>query len=333
MSHNDFIWVEKFPNTKYSRFNEIIPKVNYTRCNPNIIQNKDNDGFDVIVRTVNYKIENDHNYVIKTEKKVIHTENIFARYDKKWNLLSQENIVDKSERPVYNVYITGLEDMRQCIVGDKKYVTVTCAESSVYGMPETTIFEMAGNILTNFKRLQPYYDKTLSKEKNWLPFEQDNKLFVIYKQHPTLIHEINPFHGDYRLQSKNFSSEFASTFRGSAGPIKFFPTKQKSGPHCWLYIVHEAFYRTPEGHDKWIYSSRWVLMSSDYEIIAVSPKFGILTSGIEFVSGLCYDYNDSQISSSSREITDVIIGFSVRDSEAYRMKISISDIESVLEKC
>jgi hypothetical protein len=332
MSHNDFLWIEKFPETKYSSFNEITTKVQYTRCNPNIIQNASNDGFDVIVRTVNYKIENDHDYVIKTQNKIIHTENILVRYDKKWNVLSQENIIDKSDRPVYNVYITGLEDIRQCLIGDKKYVTVTCADSSVYGMPETAIFELKGCVLGDFKRVEPYYEQTRSKEKNWLPFEQDNKLFVIYKQYPTTIHEINPYYGNYKLHSKNFSSEFASSFRGSAGPIKFFPTNQKSETHCWLYVVHEAFYRTREGEDKWIYSSRWVLMSADYKIIAVSPKFGVLTHGIEFVSGLCYDYNDSQTSSSSRE-TDVIIGFSVRDSEAYRMKISISDIESVLEKC
>jgi hypothetical protein len=87
-------------------------------------------------------------------------------------------------------------------------------------------------------------------------------------------------------------------------------------------MVHEAFYKTREGENKWVYSSRWILMSTDYKIIAMSPKFGVLTNGIEFVSGLCYDYNES----------DVIVGFSVRDSEAYRMTISISDIESILEK-
>jgi len=330
MSYNDFIWIEKFPNTKYTTFNEIIPKLNYTRCNPNIIQNK--EGFDVIVRTVNYKIENDHDYVISSEKKVIHTENILSKYDREWNILSQEIIIDKSERPIYNVYITGLEDMRQCIVDNKKYVTSTCAESSVYGMPETTIFEMNENILTNFKRIEPYYEQTRSKEKNWLPFEQDNKLFVIYKQYPTTIHEINPLHGDYKLHSKNFSYQLAKTFRGSAGPLKYIRSANgilseshlrskyirsanavpseyipgTDGIPYWLYIIHEAFYKTPEGEDKWTYTSRWVLMSSDFKIIAISPRFGILTNGI--------------------------IGFSVRDSEAYRMKISISDIENVLEK-
>ncbi len=303
-----FIWTQQFPLTHYKIFDEIIPKDGYSRCNPSIINI--NDGYRTIIRTVNYTIKNDHDYIQQKPNTQVHTENIMVVWDKNWNLIKSEPIIDNSNRLIYNVSITGLEDMRQCSVLDKNYILCSSAESNHYGIPETSWFEWdpKKSLLLKNRPLEPRFENTWRKEKNWLPFEYNDKLYVIYENYPLTIHEINTVNGKYKVVVKHDTPEIAKGFRGSSGPIHF-----NDG---WIYLVHEVTY-----DPVWVYTHRFVYLNSSFQMVSFSDPFSLIHKGIEFVSGLCY----------SHDMTSVWITFGIRDGEAYRMSIPISNIQSILK--
>ena len=294
-----FIWTKKYPDYKLKVFNEIVPLLNYNRCNPNMV--KTSEGYDIIIRLVNYTIENDHDYKTIIPNSCINTQNIIAKYNKNLDLISYKIIKDSTDRKIYTSFITGFEDMRQVIIDNKKYATASCADSNSQGIPETVLLKLDNNIITSCKRLEPTFETSRRKEKNWLPFENNGNLQVIYKNFPFTIHEINTNTGNYKAVIQKNTEKIMESFRGSAGPIKY-----KNG---YLYIVHQASYG-----DNWLYTSRWVLVTE--ENIKFSDEFYFLKKGIEFACGLCWSHIDNE----------VLVGCSVRDLEANCITIKLEDI-------
>lgn len=302
---------EKFPSLRYYSFEEIEPIKNYTRCNPSIIQT--NDGYRTIIRTVNYKIINDHDYIVDNAvfpDRCVHTENICVEWDKEWKVKSKVLIKDESNRVKWPVYVKGLEDMRQVnnLFGND-YMLSSCAESNQNGMPETVLIQWDPETATlmNVITVHPSFTDTKKKEKNWMPFIYDNKLCVIYEQHPLTIHSISN-DGNYQVISKNDTIDIAKEFRGSTGPIKY-----NDG---YLYLIHEVNY-----YPKWIYQHRFIYMDNEFKMKKISKLFSFIHIGIEFACGLCLSHNTD----------NYIITFGVRDGEAYRLEINKESIDLMLK--
>ena len=304
-----FIWKTQFPNTEYNTLNIQPLSKGYKCSNYNIIQN--NGNYDVIIRTVNYSIIDDHNYVLNDIGfSFIHTENILATYDKKWNLLQMSQIIDTTDRIKYPSGIQGLEDLRQCIVDKKKYITASCADSNKYGIPETVLYELLENgELINYQQLKPNFEESNKKQKNWAIFSHNNSLHAVYENNPLTIHKIDINSGNFDIITKISSPNIAKGFRGSTNLIKY-----KNG---YLYIVHEVEY-VP----KWQYSSRFIVIDENYIMTHMSPKFYFLKEGIEVALSLCYDFDENY----------VIVGASYRDSNPFKIKILLTDVESILNK-
>lgn len=270
----------------------------YRRCNPSIL--KTETGYKLIVRSVNYTIQNDHDYIPKDPH--VQTVNYLVTIDKDWNVASQIPLEDHSDRTQYLNYIRGLEDCRLLTCGDKTYVTATCLDHSLHGMPETVLMTLNENKLNDFVVCKPGYLDTKHKEKNWLPFGYDDKCCVIYQQWPLTIHSLHN-DGTYSVVKTTPSPDIAQQFRGSCGPVQW-----KDG---WLYMIHEVTY-----YPVWIYKHRFVWLNKEWEMKLFTEPFSFEHTGIEFAAGLSLSHNDNC----------VIITYGIRDGEAYMMEVNVDKL-------
>lgn len=306
-------------------FDKVICPKGYRRSTPSILPIND-DTFLVIVRLVNYTIQNDHNYVPSEGFSEIRTENVLLRCNINGEILDQKQIKDGTQRTISSNKICGFEDMRFVSRSDltkvpsSVFVTCTCADAESHGMPQTMllVLDVESATVTKAVLLKPGFQDTKQKEKNWLPFwnERLNQLQVIYKHEPLTIHTIDPDTGDFTVFSEHTAhvpcpraltpTDIAS-FRGSAGPIRW--------GNGYLYLVHTVTYEP-----KWVYKHRFVWMTEDFRLQHCSNPFNLFREGIEFACGLAKKDQDH-----------VIVTFSVRDGEAYAITYPNKTIERMLQ--
>jgi hypothetical protein len=113
-------------------------------------------------------------------------------------------------------------------------------------------------------------------QKNWLPFVNDNKLYVIYRVSPFIINEIDLSTGDYKeiINKPLLNSEFPIV-RGSSAPIPY-----NKG---WLFMVHFVNY---DSINEDTYYTRFIYMNKKFTPTKMSNTFYLDNAGYEYISGL-----------------------------------------------
>jgi hypothetical protein len=113
-------------------------------------------------------------------------------------------------------------------------------------------------------------------QKNWLPFSEDGKLFVVYRLSPFIVNEIDITTGAFKEVSRtNIATWTFPAFRGSAGPIPW-----KDG---YLLIGHFV----DNTHGKYNYYNKFIFMDKKTKKpLRVSETFYLEDHSVEFITGM-----------------------------------------------
>ena len=134
-------------------------------------------------------------------------------------------------------------------------------------------------IIVNFKKINNKY--TISSlvptkykndicQKNWVPFSEHNKLYVVYSHHPLTILELDPETGYENIVIEKYSQYNLSSIRGSSIPV-VLPDGSR------LFLTHDIVYT-----DTRKYFHRFLKYSKTWELVSISLPFFIRSFFIEF---------------------------------------------------
>ena len=205
----------------------------------------------------------------------------------------------------WNMY-AGLEDMRIVTWNDRVYGIGARPD-----LIENKVVQQLIEFTDDFKINRSWILETNSNiEKGWLPIEGKPFTFmydiaegITITLNPDELNTENPNHIDLPAWSGKYS--------GSTPLIRY-----KDGYVCLGHIridYKEAGYRTVR------YNHYFVKFNNELKPVSVGQLFNFLTDGIEFACGLCnYD-------------NDVLLTFSVGDSNCHMIKMSKDIFEQVVE--
>jgi tetratricopeptide (TPR) repeat protein len=288
----------------------VLPKINesenFNPMNPSI--QRTDTGYDIICRTVNFAQREGKDYWSRDPcNKRILTRNFLIKTDKEFKRLSQEEIVDQADYPrFFWPYVGGLEDCRLFRFQGANWFTC-----SVYDANPKNIIQIAlGKIEEGgaCMQLTPLQGPIEGKyEKNWLPFELNGEIHLIYTHDPFILLKPDAATGKCEKVLETTSLFDCTNFRGSAGPIPF--------DEGYLTLVHEVAYP-----GRRYYLHRFVYLDNQFNITKLSPPFYIKTRGIEYCSGMTVDHAGKNL----------VITLGVEDKEAYIALTPMDEVRNSL---
>jgi glycosyltransferase involved in cell wall biosynthesis len=323
--HNALFYIKPLPNARYQPIVIDLPPiregmgVHYNPMNPSI--KKTNEGYDVILRTVNYMTIGAKHFQtldILDPTNTIKTRNFFLQYDKEFNLLSQQEIIEDLHRPHFKYRnIEGLEDCRLFEFEGSDWFTCTTLDTNPSGQPQVSLCKLSDDrsqSTIQVEKLMPIVGPDLNRcEKNWLPFVKDDVFSIIYSYDPFIIYQPKIENSFPRADTKteairqNSVLDF-SRFSGSTPPIPF--------DGGYLFLVHETLYE-----DGRIYLQRFVFLDQDLNITKLSKPFLFLHQGIEYSCGMAIDHEEENL----------VITVGVEDRDAYFCTVDLKTVRGLLE--
>lgn len=327
---NMLFYVDDLKNAKYQPIEIDLPYIRegfagrYNPMNPSI--KKTEAGYDVVCRTVNYvQIGAKHfkSLDLLDESNTVNTRNFLVKYDRDFNLLSQQEIVENLPRERKRTYnIDGLEDCRIFDLNDSTWFTCTTWNINPNGKPQVSLCKLSdksSDSVVNVERLIPLVPPDLNRcEKNWLPFVKDNEFHVIYSYDPMIIYKPKILEGtgacigivnDQQKTLHDIPKNDFTRFSGSAPPIEF--------DNGYLSLVHETVFTEEQRN----YMHRFVFFDKDFKIQKVSKPFIFFHKGIEYCCGMAVDHST----------TKLVMGIGVEDREAYLGTVDLDTVRSMLE--
>lgn len=287
----------------------------YNPLNPSIIPWK--EGYLVNCRCVNYEKKGDPLHIMDSSGCII-TRNILCEYDSKWNKRRQWEIIDDLKGLVHGNVI-GLEDLRlfewkspmkEAEWKSEVWFTATCWMTGA--VPQMVLCQLDSELVhVRRKYLLIGPNGEFHHEKNWLPYIQDDILYIIYSHEPYIILKIPsiPESNTGKIQCdiyhQSSHKHYFGAFKGSCSPIPI--------GDAYLGLVHETIQR-----ERRYYLERFVWYDKDSHIKKVSLPFNFLHHGIEFNCGMCFNG------------TDIIIGWGKEDSSVGLVQIPISTVSKLL---
>lgn len=289
--------------------------------NPSIVWDPKTSQYNVILRMVNYYIEQDGTYTVEG---AVRTRSFWQIYDKAWGLLGSWEIVSMTPAPYPNSRIVGLEDIRLARPEGTWMATCSSLEHHKQADPEKNTvqqvllrFENPPTVETPAHTQIAAHTCPLESpvgaehEKNWLLLTKGTALYgfgegcariVDWKGTDTMTTVVRDVPSPHKIN--------LSSFRNSAGPIPY----SYSGRGGLLFVVHEVSHR--EGKER-MYWHRWVVTDASYAITFISLPFYFIHKGIEYVAGL----------SASASGEEVFLGLGYRDHTAYVARVRLADIQ------
>jgi len=321
---NMLYYVGDLKDAQYKAIDIDLPPIHegfashYNPMNPSI--KKTSSGYDVICRTVSYlQIGAQHFKSLDLfDPTSYNTRNFLVRYDSDFNLLSQQEIIEKLPRARRKSNVEGLEDCRMFEYKNETWFACTTSDTNPTGQRQVSLCKLEANRngpAVHVEKLIPLFGPDPFRcEKNWLPFIKNNEVHVIYSYDPLIIYkpEIDVEEGrpsrQVGLQYDNLKHDF-SRFSGSAPPIEF--------DNGYLLLVHETMYDNSQRN----YMHRFVYMDQGFNIKKVSKPFIFLHRGIEYCCGMTIDHS----------LTNLIMGIGIEDREAYLCTIDLDTVRTLLE--
>jgi len=287
------------------------PPANWTCMNPSVT--RDYNQLRCIVRTVNYRMDEDGRYLIQgadntqpNDSNPINTRNYLVTLDDNLDVLDDCEILQPVDRkePLYKAVI-GFEDMRLFRWNGELWTSSTVRELNPTGFCEQTLarIDFSGSKSPSLDDVRRMIRTPQLYEKNWAPIVQDPRLHFMYRPG----HVVDSMGQDVVVHPPQFEM---GTFSGSSQLVK-----TKAG---WIYIVHEA--RTLPGSHKRYYWHRFVTFDNEFKVTKITPPFVFRDKFIEFAAGMC-EHPDGK---------RYVISFGYRDREACISTVDISDVERFL---
>ncbi|MBU6446886.1 MAG: hypothetical protein KGQ49_05755, partial [Verrucomicrobia bacterium] len=281
----------------------------YHPMNPSII--KTNNGYEVILRSVNYTIQEGKYYHTIDPDGKIRTRNFLLSYDPSFKLLQKREIVDALHRPRIDSAIEGLEDARLFQYRDRLWFSCTTCDTSIDKVPQISLCKLSpkGSEILFLDRLWPLLGPEIGRcEKNWLPFIHQEKLLTVYGYAPFRIFELDPESESISTFLEYDPPYDCSRFRGSAPPIAF--------DGGYLMLVHEVLWLDNECR---VYTHRFLWLDQTLHIGKISRPFVFNHQGIECCFGIVLN----------PEETELILSIGMEDKQAYLGWIDVETIRSL----
>jgi tetratricopeptide (TPR) repeat protein len=266
-------YMEKLPVKKSIDLGSMIstPIDGWSFCNPSIINSTLDDGYNVSVRSVNYKIREDGSYDYPG---FVATQTFVLKLNKNLEKISDILLSNPPSRD--NSRIRGIEDIRLFSV-DHQYINALGTrldDKEDYPQIFKNKWKIGGSLVES-TRISPQG----TTEKNWLPFTIDDKVNCLYTTGPKLTTvDLNG-----NIVSESVPSIYCSDFRGGAAPIQF-----KNG---WLWVIHQVTVRSSQTRRIYLHRFVWVPNFNEAQNMIVSKPFCFQEHSIEFCSGMCHGKN------------------------------------------
>jgi tetratricopeptide (TPR) repeat protein len=261
--------LELVPSARFAELKlEVEPA--WPQFNPSIAA--DGDGFRVIVRTSNYRLDRG-SYRVLDGSGEVRTINYVATLDSDLSLTGVESLRDLgSELDWHDFPVRGWEDCRLFQVAGTWLATATSRELHPEGVCRTVLLELDGSRIAAARILDgpdPH-----RHEKNWMPYAAGNELLFVYSSSPTVVTRVDPKGGQPVEAAAHEAPAGASEFRGGSQGVQV-----EGGV---LFCIHEAFdFGGPRR-----YLHRWVRFDPDWRLEAVSPRFHFTDNDVEMCIGL-----------------------------------------------
>lgn len=290
------------------------PPEGWVATNPSVINYDDMPM--VLVRTVNYTITPEGQYVIRgtdgtcNNGNPINTRNYIVRPGS--NLIVNELAMPRNwPAPKYPLVI-GFEDSRLFLLNDTLWTSSTVRELTDEGwceqvlapivVPTSLVNDEPWRYGTNYYPVRP---EKRQHEKNWMPWVKDGALRFVYRL-GTLI---NPEGNIVRNHDVDFD---VSNISGGSQVIEVMGN--------YLAVVHEARHIPGRPYNRF-YQHRFVRFSDAGEVMGISPAFVLHERQIEFVAGLAY-FPDKKL---------LMMSYGVRDCEAWTAMMDPDEVLNFIE--
>lgn len=276
----------------------------YTALNPSITRTS--HGLECVVRTVNYRMDDDGRYLINgtdgtaNATNPIDTRNVLASL--MWPSLgvsATTPLLPPGKLPVEYPLVIGFEDMRLFAHTGKLYTSSTMRQLNKEGHAEQVLTRVHGGTVGDPHRMP----RLAEYEKNWMPI-------IGYGDKPTFMYRLNQMVDCDGQVTKLFDTSL-DVMHLSGG------TQVVECNGGWIAIVHEAL---PQ-HDKpWkrYYWHRVVWWPKDFRAVKVSHPFVFHSKTIEFAAGLAIMGGTA------------IISYGFEDREARLMQVDVHELASLV---
>lgn len=296
------------PSAKHMQI-AYTPRPGMTAMNPSVCAHA--GKMEVIVRTVNYKI-NEHGQYMIGEKGCqdapIETENYLLDVAEDLSV-SHPRQITWDRPPAQFPLVLGLEDMRLYRDGKGTRRFSACVrEQKFHGVPEQwdgdLIYRFGNpNVVTaeNVAQISTYY---IGCEKNWSHIKFEGKDRFVYRldRIVTPPGEVFCFSRDFALDNISGGTQW---LRWCAG---------------YVSVVHEAIVHPATG--KRVYQHRFVWADGTWQNMRLSLPFTFQGTQIEFAAGLCVHPQG----------TSFVISYGLRDEQAWFCEVSFNDVIAMLGK-
>jgi hypothetical protein len=204
-------------------------------------------------------------------------------------------------QPYHPSFVEGIDDLR--LIDESKFI---CSHGNFN--PHRLVQQCYGEFdeMGVVTKLIPLKGPNPNRhEKNWLAFNYNNKIAVIYFIHPFTLFEINTDTGELiKLKEIRLSDLHLEDFRGSAPPIVY-----KNG---WLCTAHQVFQMR--------YVHRFVWFDEKFEKMRYSVPFYFDTVGVEFNVGMCLSPDG-----------DIVLTHSIRDNHSRISLVGSNVVDELLD--
>ena len=214
--------------------NENVPLISSSSC---LIPNKNNDGYHMNIRFVNYSITEQGNY-LNCDKYII-TVNKYVEIDKSFNLINEKWM----ELLFDNRRYIGIEDVRifdENDSGKKIFIGNGYHHNNKIGIV-TGEYNMETGSLKGSEITQKF--KHTDCEKNWVYVDYNNSTHVIYDWYPLTICEIDSSKNELIVVDKKDTPKLFSRIRGSTCGFKYTKKMgENSNNNITIDIVEEEIW-------------------------------------------------------------------------------------------
>jgi len=214
--------------------NENVPLISSSSC---LIPNKNNDGYHMNIRFVNYSITEQGNY-LNCDKYII-TVNKYVEIDKSFNLINEKWM----ELLFDNRRYIGIEDVRifhENDSGKKIFIGTGYHHNNKIGIV-TGEYNMETGSLKGSEITQKF--KHTDCEKNWVYVDYNNSTHVIYDWYPLTICKIDSSKNELNVVDKKDTPKLFSRIRGSTCGFKYTKKMgENSNNNITIDIVEEEIW-------------------------------------------------------------------------------------------
>ena len=315
---NLLFYIQNLRQARYTPIHAELPLIQigseerYHPMNPSII--KTQNGYRLILRAVNYTQEGAKVFNTTDPTGVFRTKNFLICYDRNFEMLSQQEIVENLPREKVRAFnVEGMEDCRLFEHQGKLGFSCTTFDThprSTVQVSLCSLRDAADAKELHVEKLLPLQGPDPNRcEKNWLPFLYNGQIHLVYSSDPFLLYRPDLETGECHKVLCVEPPLDLSRFRGSAAPIPF--------DGGYLMLVHEVAYLQDYFR---CYLHRFVYLDRDFVLQKLSDPFTFLHRGVEFCLSMTVDHSGKEL----------ILPIGFEDRQAFLCFVELDTVRSLL---